>query len=179
MNLDEIIKNRRSIRKFKDTPVDRAVIEACVEAARLAPSACNAQAWHFNIFDEEAAKEAFCDAVFTGIYKPMIFFKKAPVIIAVSASIGGNLTTRLGQMVSGTRFYLIDLGIACEHLVLKAQELGLGTCWIGWFSAKAAKKALKLPLGHQAEIIIALGYPDESPAPRPRKNLKEIITYNR
>lgn len=178
MTLDEIIKNRRSIRKFKNTPVSRDNIETCIEAARLAPSACNSQSWHFTVFDEEEAKAKFCDAVFTGIYKTSLPFKNAPVLIAVCASVGGNITTRLGQVVSGTRFYLIDQGIAGQNLVLKATELGLGTCWIGWFDPKKAKKALKLPIGYKVEILIAMGYPDEAPSPRPRKDFIDIISYN-
>jgi nitroreductase len=179
MTLDEIIKNRRSIRKFKNTPVKRGEIEACVEAARLAPSACNSQPWHFTVFDDQAVKEEFCKAVFGGIYSPCAFFKDAPVLIAISAPIGGNITTRFGQAVSGTKFYLVDQGIAGQNFVLKAAELGLGTCWVGWFNTAAAKKFLKLPALHRVEVLLALGYPDEAPAPRPRKELKEILSYNR
>jgi nitroreductase len=179
MKLDEIIKKRRSIRKFKAGPVKREDIEACIEAARLAPSACNAQAWHFTVFDEEEARGTFCDAVFTGLYSNSAIFKKAPVIIAMSAAIGGNMMTRAGQLVSGTKFYLVDQGIAGQNLVLKATELGLGTCWIGWFDPKKARKALKLPLTHEVVALIAVGYADEEPAPRPRKEFKEIISYNK
>lgn len=103
----------------------------------------------------------------------------ASVLIAVCTKAGGNITTRLGQVISGTKFYLIDTGIAVEHLVLKAQDLGLGTCWIGWFNTKKAKKFLKLPFDVKCEILIALGYPDEEPSPRPRKEFKDIISYNK
>jgi nitroreductase len=178
MTLDDIIQTRRSVRKFKDAPVTRGQIEACIEAARLAPSACNSQPWHFSVFDEPRAKAAFCEAVFTGIYKSMLFFKEAPVIIAVSAKIGGNIITRLGSVISGTKFYLTDLGIAGQNLVLKAADLGLATCWIGWFDNKKAKKALALPPGHAIQLIIALGHADEAPPARPRKALKEILSYN-
>ena len=178
MKIDEIIKSRRSIRKFQDKPVPRALIEECIEAARLAPSACNSQPWHFNVFDEPDAKENFCKAAFSGIYSNMLQFKEAPVIIAISAAVGGNIMTRFGQMISGTKFYLIDQGICGQQLVLKAHDLGLGTCWIGWFDNKKAKKALGLPLAHQCQIIIALGYPAESPPARERKPLAEVLSYN-
>jgi len=179
MTLDEAIKNRRSIRKFKDAPVKREDIEACINAARLSPSACNSQPWHFVVFDEPKAKEEFCQKAFGGIYAPMKFFAKAPVIIAVAGSKAANLVTRLGQSISGTKFYLIDQGLACENFALKACELGLGTCFVGWFDNKAAKKALNLPAGKETQLLIIMGYPDEAPEPRPRKELKEILSYNK
>lgn len=180
MTLDEIIQNRRSIRKFKAEPVNRELIEKCVEAARLAPSACNSQPCRYVILDDEKIKNEFCESVFTGLYKTCKRIGlNAPVLIAVCAKAGGNLETGVGQIISGTKYYLIDQGIAAEHIVLKAQELGLGTCWIGWFDPKKAKKFLKLPFGVKCEIIIAAGLPDEAPSPRPRKEFKDIISYNK
>lgn len=178
MNLDELIKTRRSIRKFKDTPVKRQDIEACIEAARLAPSACNSQPWQFIVFDDKEAKDKFADSVFTGVYSSCRHLANSPVLIAISAKAGGNISTMLGQIISGTRYYLVDQGIALEHLVLKAWDIGLGTCIIGWFDPKKAKKALNLPFDKKVEILIALGYPDETPAPRPRKELQKLISYN-
>lgn len=179
MTLDETIKSRRSIRKYQQKPVARELIEQCIEAARLAPSACNSQPCRFVVLDDKTVKENFCQTVFTGLYSSCKNLgMNAPVLIAVCAKAGGNITTRLGQVISGTKFYLIDTGIAVEHLVLKAQDLSLGTCWIGWFDTKKAKKFLKLPFDVKCEILIALGYPDESPSPRPRKEFKDIISYN-
>lgn len=180
MTLDEIIKNRRSIRKFEDSPIDRNLIEQTIEAARLAPSACNSQPCKFVVLDDKNIKDEFSKTVFTGVYKNCLNLGlNAPAIIAVCAKIGGNISTRVGQVISGTRFYLIDQGIAVEHLVLKAQELGLGTCWIGWFDPKKAKKFLKLPLDVRCEILIAIGKPAEAPEARPRKELSQVISYNK
>ena len=180
MTLDEIIKNRRSIRKYRQKTVARNLLEQCLEAARLAPSACNSQPCRFVILDDKETKNSFCDTVFTGVYSSCkTLGQAAPVLIAVCTKAGGNITTRLGQVISGTKYYLIDTGIAVEHLVLKAQDLGLGTCWIGWFNPKKAKKFLNLPFDVKCEILIALGYPDEQPSPRPRKEFKDIISYNK
>lgn len=180
MTLDEIIKSRRSIRKYQDKTVPRELIEQCLEAARLAPSACNSQPCRFVILDDKETKNSFCENVFSGLYANCKNLgMNAPVLIAVCTKAGGNITTRLGQVISGTKFYLIDTGIAVEHLVLKAQDLGLGTCWIGWFNTKKAKKFLRLPIDVKCEILIALGYPDEGPSPRPRKEFKDIISYNK
>lgn len=179
MTLDEIIQNRRSIRKFKETPVSRQDIEACINAARLAPSACNSQPWHFVVLDNKESKEELGQKVFGTIYSVSKWALKAPVLIAVVGTRGGNLLARFGQILSGTRFYLLDQGLACQNFALKAQELGLGSCFVGWFDTKAARKALNLPIDKNIELIIALGYPDEVPPPRPRKEMKEIISYNK
>lgn len=179
MKLQEAIEKRRSVRKFKEIPVSRHDIETCVNAARLAPSACNGQPWHFIVLDDKKAKEEFCSKVFTGIYSATKWAAKAPVIVALAGTRGGSMASGLGQMVSGTKFYLIDQGLACQNFCLKAHSLELGACLIGWFNVKAAKKALNLPFGKDVEILIALGHPDESPEPRPRKELKDIISYNK
>jgi nitroreductase len=91
----------------------------------------------------------------------------------------GKLSAWLGNQVQDTNFRLIDIGIAAEHFVLAAAEQGLGTCWIGWFGAKAAAKALGLGPGRKVEVLLALGYPAEAPAPRPRKSKEEYSSYNK
>lgn len=168
---------RRSIRKYKDTPVERAKLEICAEAARVAPSACNAQPYRLIIIDEPALKEKFCAAVFTGVYSACKFAAAAPVMVAV-VSDTGKLSAWLGNQVQGTNFRLMDIGIAAEHFVLAAAEQGLGTCWLGWFDAKAAARVLGLASGKKVEILISVGYPAESPGPRPRKEMREFAAYN-
>jgi len=169
---------RRSIRSYKDSPVERDKLEICLEAARLAPSACNAQPYRLVVLDDPALKEKFCSAVFTGVYSVCKFAASAPVIAAV-VSDTGKLSAWLGNQVQGTNFRLMDIGIAAEHFVLAASEQGLGTCWLGWFDAKAAAKVLGLGAGKKVEILISVGYPAESPAPRPRKKMGEFASYNK
>lgn len=87
---------------------------------------------------------------------------------------------RIGGMFRGTQYYLIDIGIACEHFVLQAEELGLGTCWIGFFNEKAIKPLLDIPAGVKLDIIIAMGYYDAEkkyPAPA-RERLDKISSFN-
>lgn len=169
---------RRSIRKYKPDPVEREKIDLCLEAARLAPSACNAQPCRFVIIDEPALKEKFCEAAFTGVYSATRFAAAAPVIAAVVAD-KGKFSAWLGNQVQDTNFRLVDVGIAAEHFVLAAAEQGLGTCWIGWFSQKGAARALGLGAGRRVEVLISLGYPAEAPAPRPRKSKEEYSSYNK
>ncbi|MGB2578331.1 nitroreductase [Elusimicrobium simillimum] len=178
MQILEPILNRRSIRKYEPKPVEQEKLEAVLEAARLAPSACNSQPWHFVVFNDEEIKNNFCNTVFTGLYKNTMFAAAAPVIIAVISD-KGNFTSRVGNMVLRTELYLIDQGLAGENIALQADALGLGTCFIGWFDSKKAAKFLNLPSGKKVELLIALGYPAEKPEPRPRKNTQEIVSYNK
>ena len=178
MELEKAIQERRSIRKFLDKPVEREKINACLEAARLAPSACNSQPWHYIVIDDPKVKADFCKAAFSGVYKMSQWVEQAPVIVAV-VSDKGSVISRLGGFLRRTEFYLVDQGISGEHFVLRAHDLGLGTCWIGWVDSKKAAQFFKLPSGKQIEHLFAVGYPAESPAPRPRAKLEDIVSYNK
>ncbi|MFC1846898.1 nitroreductase family protein [Chloroflexota bacterium] len=159
MSLLDLIKHRRSVRNFLDKPVERNKIKLCLEAARLAPSACNSQPWKFIIVDDRELKDRLSRAAFSGIYSTTSFAKKAPVIVAV-VSEKTKFIARAGNLLRNTRFYLIDIGIATEHFVLQAEELELGTCWIGWFNEKAVKSILNVPKDRRIEVLIAVGYYD-------------------
>lgn len=173
----ELVSNRRSIRKYKPIPVEREKLEHCLEAARLSPSACNAQPYKFIVVDDPAKKSKLAEAVFSGVYSPCKFAAAAGALVVV-VSQKGNLSAWLGNQMQDTNFRLMDIGIAAEHFVLAAQEQGLGTCWLGWFDAKAAAKALNLPAGTKAEIMISVGYADEAPPARKRKTMQEIASFN-
>ncbi|MCX6996721.1 MAG: nitroreductase family protein [Kiritimatiellaeota bacterium] len=154
----ELVRQRQSVRRYDPTrPVARAAIERCLEAARLAPSACNSQPWQFIVVAEPAAKNRLAAAAFGGVFATNKFAAVAPVLIVVLRE-KSTFTAQLGGWVRGLPYNLIDLGIACEHLVLQAAEEGLGTCWLGWFDGRAVRKALNLPRSAQPDIIIALGY---------------------
>jgi len=157
MALLDLMKNRKSVREFLDKPVEREKILMCLEAARLAPSESNSQPWRFIIVDDKQLKNKLCDAVFRGIYSINSFCKTAPVI-AVVISEKSKFLAGIGGMLRGTKYYLIDIGIACEHFVLEAEELGLGTCWIGWFNERLVKSILNIPRSKKIDILIALGY---------------------
>jgi nitroreductase len=174
-----VIEERRSIRQFDSRPVEQEKIDLCVEAAHLAPSADNVQPWRFVIFNDPDMKEAFGNAVFTGIYRITRWALKAPVLVMLLADLD-ILTNRLGRRIQDIPFYLLDLGIAGEHFVLQAQALGLGTCWIGWFHVKKAHRFLKLPRGVRVCALLALGYSmlGYTPNPRKRRPLEKVVFYN-
>ncbi len=178
MELEQVISTRRSVRKYQDRPVEREKITACLEAARLAPSACNSQPWEFIVLDDPAIKKAFCKEAFSGLYSISSWAGNAPVLIA-AVSDKGNVVSRLGNFFRRTEFYLVDHGIACEHFILRAWDLGLGTCWIGWLNSAKAEKFFNLPKGKKIEHLIAVGYPAETPDQRPRQKLADIVFYNR
>jgi nitroreductase len=167
------------VRKYTQQPVSRDSIAACVEAARLAPSAENVQPWRFIVLDDPGSKNEFCDQVTGGIYRPSRFIRNAPAVVVILAKLD-LVANLLGRGVQGTQFYLLDIGIAGEHLVLQAQELGIGTCWIGWFNAKKAARSLGLSGRYRVVSLIAMGYPAEGGTKnKPDLSLEEILFYNR
>jgi len=175
----DLVKHRKSVRDFLDVPVEREKIMACLEAARLAPSACNSQPWKFIVVDDRQLKNKLCDAAFGGIYSVNSFCRMAPVMVVV-VSEKSRFLARIGGMFRGTKFYLIDIGIAIEHFVLQAEELGLGTCWIGWFDERAVKPILNIPPRKKLDILIALGYYDEAKvrSEHGREPMNEIASFN-
>jgi nitroreductase len=175
----DIIKNRKSVRNFLDRPVEREKIMLCLEAARLAPSACNSQPWKFIVVDDAELKDRLCHAAFSGVYAITSFAKKAPLIVAV-VSEKAKFLERIGGLLRDTRFYLIDIGIATEHFILQAEELGLGTCWIGWFDEAAVKPILKVPRDRKIDVLLAVGYHDKEKISRlhKRDSLEEITAFN-
>jgi len=173
----ELVNKRYSVRDFLNKPVEREKIKLCLEAARLAPSACNSQPWKFIVVDDPNLKDKLCDKIFSGQYKTNIFAKKAPVIVVVISE-KSTFLAKVGGLLRDTRYYLIDIGIAVEHFILQATELGLGTCWIGWFNENQAKKVLNIPNNKKIDVVIPVGYPAQPIRKKIRKSLEEISTFN-
>ncbi|MGA2089912.1 MAG: nitroreductase family protein [Endomicrobiales bacterium] len=169
---DQIISQRRSVRNYLDRPVEEEKLRAVLEAAREAPSACNAQPWRFVAVIDPVLRDSVAARGLGGVV-PNAWAKTAPVIIVVCSTLE-LLTHRVGEAVQGVSYHLIDLGIAMEHVVLKATELELGTCYIGWFNAKPIHKLLDLSPSWKVECLITLGYPAEIPGLSSRKDLSEI-----
>ncbi len=179
MALLDLIRYRKSIRRFSDKAVEKEKIMLCLEAARLAPSACNSQPWKFIVVDDTQLKDRLCRAAFSGLYSMNSFCKTAPVIVAVISE-KSKFIARVGAFLRGTRYYLIDIGIACEHFVLQAEELGLGTCWIGWFNEGAVKSMLNVPRGKKIDVMLAVGYYDKENAGlgHDREPMEKIAAFN-
>lgn len=178
MKFLELARNRKSARKYSSKPVPRELIEQCLEAARLAPSACNSQPWTFIVVDNEEKKNEIARQTMTGLYKMNAWTETAPVIVVVLTE-RSRYAARMGGTLRGVKYSLIDIGIACDHFTLQAEELGLGTCWIGWFNERKLKKILDLPKSAKIDVVISLGYPhpDSPPREKRRKPLDEIRRY--
>jgi nitroreductase len=175
----KLVKARRSIRRYLDKPVEREKILDCIEAARLAPSADNVEPWRFLIIDDPELIARFSKKVFSGIYFISKFASQAPVLIMILARLD-IIANRIGKQIQGVHFYLIDIGIAGEHIVLAAEELGLGTCWIGWFNSRKARKFFNIPRKYKIVSLMAMGYYEKKPShEKKRKKLEEITWFNK
>jgi len=175
MTISELIQNRQSTRKYKSTEVEKEKIDACLEAARIAPSACNAQAWKFIVVDEPELKNKVAEtATSLGMNK---FTQQAPIIITVVLE-KANSSATIGGRIKNKDYRWIDIGIAVEHICLQATELGLGTCIIGWFNEKKIRKLLGIPRSKRIPLIITLGYPDDEQRTKIRKSIQEISAFN-
>jgi nitroreductase len=181
MNAEELLilfSRRQSVRAYSDQLVEKDKLLRCLEAARLAPSACNAQPWKFIVIENPALKNAIADCS-SGKMLPLNHFtKQAPVHVAIVRE-RANLTSSVGQVVKNKEYPLMDIGIAAIQFCLQATAEGLGTCMLGWFDEKKAKKLLGIPRNKRLELIITVGYP-QSPEIRTkrRKELSEIVSYN-
>ncbi len=174
----QIIGQRRSVRRFSPQPVEREKLLMCLEAARYAPSAENVQPWRFLVVDDVVMKERLVEGAFSGIYRATRWAAQAPVLVVMFAELDW-LANRLGKQITGIHYYLLDIGIAGEHFVLQAQALGLGTCWIGWFSASGVRKAMATPRKWRPVAMLAVGYPAGSPSKnRKLLPLEQIACFN-
>lgn len=160
MSFLELARKRRSIRSYRTDPVPREAVDRCLEAARLAPSACNSQPWHFVVVDRPELREQFAEAAFSSLHSINRFAKDAPVHIAVVRE-NAKAAARFGGFFRGIDFTLIDIGIACEHLVLQAADEDIGSCYLGWFNEKAVRRILGLPRTSRVDLLICLGYTDK------------------
>ena len=177
MSLDQIIEKRISVRAYDTKPVPGRHIVAMCEAARAAPSACNSQTWRFIAVTDRRLIERICREAMRPVI-PNKWLARAPLVM-VGCSQLDIVANRLGAKVTGVEYYQIDLGIAMEHMVLKATELGLGTCWIGWFKEKRIKELLGIPGRVKVSALLAVGYPaGDPPAQRGRKPLEHILFNN-
>ncbi len=196
----EAIEKRRSIRKFRPEPVPDECIRELLDAARLAPSGCNAQPWRFKIVREPAIRQRLADAAHS-----QTFIADAPVIIVCCADIKGYLEGtvsgiqdlgRIGAVEDRIVEILVDRArqmktsctveeigpriaanviLAIEHIVLRALDFGLGTCWIRLLDEKKVKTIFGWDENIMVVALLPLGYPAESPPPRKRMPIEELL----
>lgn len=180
MTFRELIKQRQSVRKYKENPVEREKIGKIIEAVHLAPSACNSQPWKIIIVDDPKLKNEVAQATFSKTISFNKFAVQAPVL-AVLVIEKAKLIAQIGGSIKNMEYPKIDIGIAAAHFCLQAAELGLGTCMIGWFDEKKIQQLLNIPEKRKVGLVITLGYPPEDYKLRQkiRKPVEEICGFNR
>jgi nitroreductase len=168
MNVQSAINERRSIRAYRDTPIEQEKLNLVLEAARLAPSARNRQEWKFIVVSDQETREKLVQAA-----NGREFIGEAPLIIAACAT-EAEYVMSCGQLAGS-----VDTSIAFSFLILQAHELGLGTCWLGAYNETRVKEILGIPAHVRVVAMTPLGYPAETPEAKPRKSRDEIISYDR
>ena len=174
MNFMEIANARQSTRAYDETrPVEDEKLAAILEAARLAPSACNGQPYHLTVCTGETAREVALACRGMGLNK---FAVQAPICIVVS-EMPYVKSAAMGAKVKNNDYRSIDIGIATAYLTAEAAAQGLATCILGWFDND---KICKLcDLDQPARLVITLGYAreDDSLRPKKRKDMAELVSY--
>ena len=173
MNFTEIALTRQSCRSYDETrEVEQEKLDSVLEAARLAPSACNSQPYHFTVCRGQAAKEVAAATQGMGMNK---FSSQAPVLIVISEATY-NKSAALGAKVKGNAYRSIDIGITTAYLTAEATAQGLSTCILGWFDDDKVRKICGID--QSVRLVITLGYAkDEALRNKKRKDISELVTY--
>jgi len=176
--LMRLFEKRQSVRSYSDKPVEPDKLMRCIEAARLAPSASNAQPWKFIIIDDPKLKNQVAELATDKITSINRFAVQAPIIIAIVRE-RANFMSVVGQTLKNKEFPLIDIGISTIHFCLQATAEGLGTCILGWFQEKKISRLLHIPRNKRLELLITVGYPINDEIRRKvRKDNSEILSFN-
>lgn len=158
-----LIKTRRSIRKYKSQDVPEDHLNKILEAARWSPSAINKQPWQFVVVKDQNIKKEISN----NVHLTNRFVSKAPVIMVVCA-----------DLEKSQKWALVDCALACQNILLEAHSLGLGSCFIGAFNEDKIKNILKIPDKMKILGLITIGYPAEKPQASPRLDIDQIVSYD-
>ncbi|MBS7640507.1 MAG: nitroreductase family protein [Candidatus Bathyarchaeia archaeon] len=175
MDIIEVIKTRRSVRNFKSDPVEDEKLLVVLEAARWAPSWANTQCWEFIVVKSAEVKEKLAETLLP-MNPAFNAVKKAPVVIVACAKLGLSGYYKGKPVTDKGDWFMFDVALALQNLVLTAWSLGLGTVYVGAFDAKKAAEVLGVPQEVSVVALLPLGYPAEIPKEPPkRKDIKEIV----
>ncbi len=194
MEFDEVLRMRRSIRKYKPVSVPEKYLLQLIDAARLAPSALNLQPWRYVIIKESSVikKIAKCSpnsfiadspALIICCLDPKAFDSMLDVLKKAMGSGEASLSSGYESIVErnrGDEAYIntllhLNAGISFEHILLKAADLGLGACWIGMFDADSIKKLVGIDDRYIIPALISVGYPDQQPTAKPRLPVGQLL----
>jgi len=174
----ELVQLRQSDRSYSDKPVEKEKIERILQVARLAPSACNAQPWKFIVVTDPEKRMQVADAMASKLLSMNHFTKQAPIQLVLVEE-NANFTSTVGSWATNKHYPHIDLGIVASHVCLAATEEGLGSCIIGWCDEKKVQKALDIPKNKRVMLVILLGYSNQLPREKKRKQMNEIVSWEK
>lgn len=180
MELTQVIKERRSIRKFEEKKIPHELMEEIVEVARFAPSWKNTQIVRYNVVEDEEikAKLASPECTFNFTFNAKTILGAAALVVLTYVK-GRSGFDRDGSFSTPKedRWQNFDSGIAAQTFCLAAKERGLGTVILGYFDEDEIAKVMEIPEGQGVGALIAIGYPAEEPAPVPRKEVADLLKF--
>lgn len=168
MEFDDLIRNRYSVRAYRDDPVEDEKLYKILEAARIAPTAANQQPFLVFVLHSKGRENELSQ-----IYQRE-WFLQAPIVLCVC-----GIPSQAWVRRDGASYLLADAAIVMDHMILAATNLGLGTCWIASFDAQAVRLALALPADVEPLLVTPLGYPADRAVEKERKSLRELVRYEK
>ena len=172
----DLVFRRESCRDYDASrPVEREKLVRCLEAARMSPSACNSQPWHFTVVLDGEVLPRLAECVQEGGMNR--FASRCPAMVVVTEE-KANLTARLGGAIKDQQYAQTDIGLAVAHFCLEAVDQGLSTCILGWFHEKKIKALLGIPEGSRVRLVLCVGYAAQKALrEKKRKSLEEIARF--
>ena len=179
MEVLEAIKSRRSIRKYKDTPIDESTLQQVLEAAQWAPSWANTQCWRFIVVSDTGIRTQLTETLSSNNPATDAILNAPLVIVACAQKKRSGHYHGEPSTDKGDGWLMFDTGLAMQNLVLAAHALGLGTVHVGAFDARMAEGILDVTEEYCVVEMVPLGYPDQEARTPPRKELSEIVFYEK
>lgn len=175
----DLARQRQSDRAFDaNRPIEPEKIARILEAAQLAPSACNAQPYRMIVVDEPELKNKVADTTSSKVLGMNHFTKQAPVHIVIVEE-NPNFTSGIGGVVKDKHFPYIDIGIVAAHITLAAADEGLGSCILGWFDEKKLRSLLNIPARKRILLDVVVGYSTQPLREKKRKSEDKVIGHNK
>jgi nitroreductase len=174
----DLVNRRQSDRRYLNKPVEKEKLDRILEAGRLSPSACNGQPWRFVVVDEPELRTEIAAATESQVLRMNTFVQQAPVLIVIIRE-KSNFTSMAGDLLKNKDYSLIDIGIATASMAYQAAAEGLGTCIIGWLDEKKIRKLLGVPRSRKVELVLTVGYADNTVRQKLRKPPGEVTSFNR
>lgn len=178
MSFLELVNKRQSDRAYLNLPVEQEKLNRILEAARLAPSACNGQPWKLIVVTDPDKQYQIADAATSKVLSMNHFSKQAPLQIVLVEE-NTNFTSTFGGWLKNKQYPHLDLGIIASHICLAAADEGLGSCMLGWCNESKVRKALQIPKNNRVMLVILIGYSTQPIREKKRKSIVQIVSTNK